>query len=121
MSDVLFLLCSHPVTTSEALLALAALALILLVAMTIGLWRAGRRRALEADDQEARADTLEHRLTDLMRAQAEASGRMQTLAEILGTRQAELQQAVTERLDSVSHRLSERLQYSAETIASMRP
>ena len=115
MSDVLFLLGSHPVTTSEALLALAALALILLVAMTIGLWRAGRRRALEADDQEARADTLEHRLTDLMRAQAEASGRMQTLAEILGTRQAELQQAVTERLDSVSHRLSERLQYSAET------
>ena len=114
MSDVLFLLGSHPVTTSEALLALAALALILLVAMTIGLWRAGRRRALEADDQEARADTLEHRLTDLMRAQAEASGRMQTLAEILGTRQAELQQAVTERLDSVSHRLSERLQYSAE-------
>ena len=115
MSDVLFLLGSHPVTTSEVLLALAALALILLVAMTIGLWRAGRRRALEADDQEARADTLEHRLTDLMRAQAEASGRMQTLAEILGTRQAELQQAVTERLDSVSHRLSERLQYSAET------
>jgi DNA recombination protein RmuC len=115
MSDVLFLLGSHPVTTSEALLALAALALILLVAMTIGLWRAGRRRAVEADDQEARADTLEGRLTDLMRAQAEASGRMQTLAEILGTRQAELQQAVTERLDSVSHRLSERLQYSAET------
>jgi DNA recombination protein RmuC len=103
------------VTTGEMLLALAAAALVLLIAVTISLRRAGQRRALEADDQEARADALEDRLTDLMRAQAEASGRMQTLAEILGTRQAELQQAVTERLDSVSHRLSERMQYSAET------
>ncbi|HEX5777289.1 MAG TPA: DNA recombination protein RmuC, partial [Xanthobacteraceae bacterium] len=115
MSDVLFLLGGHPITTGEMLLALAATALILLVAVAISLWRSGRRRALETDDQEARADALEDRLTDLMRAQAESSGRMQTLAEILGTRQAELQQAVTERLDSVSHRLSERMQYSAET------
>jgi len=115
MNDVLFFLGGHPLTTGEMLLALAATALVLLIALTIGLRRSGQRRALEADDQEARADALEDRLTDLMRAQAEASGRMQTLAEILGTRQAELQQAVTERLDSVSHRLSERMQYSAET------
>ncbi len=115
MSDVLFLLGSRPVTAGEVLLALAGTALVLLVAVAISLWRSGRRRALEADDQETRADMLEDRLADLMRAQAEASGRMQTLAEILGTRQAELQQAVTERLDSVSHRLSERMQYSAET------
>jgi len=115
MSDVLFLIGGYPVTTVEILFALAATALLLLVALTIGLWRASRRRALDADDQEARADALEDRLAALMRAQAEASGRMQTLAEILGSRQAELQQAVTERLDSVSHRLSERMQYSAET------
>jgi DNA recombination protein RmuC len=115
MNDVLFVLGGHPVTTGEMLLALAAAALVLLITVTISLRRAGQRRAMEADDQEARADALEDRLADLMRAQAEASGRMQTLAEILGTRQAELQQAVTERLDSVSHRLSERMQYSAET------
>jgi DNA recombination protein RmuC len=115
MNDVLFFLGDHPVTTGEMLLALAASALVLLVAVTISLRRSSQRRAIEAGDQEARADALEDRLTDLMRAQAEASGRMQTLAEILGTRQAELQQAVTERLDSVSHRLSERMQYSAET------
>jgi DNA recombination protein RmuC len=114
MNDVLFVLGGHPVTTGEMLLALAAAALVLLITVTISLRRAGQRRAMEADDQEARADALEDRLADLMRAQAEASGRMQTLAEILGTRQAELQQAVTERLDSVSHRLSERMQYSAE-------
>ena len=94
MNDVLFLLGTRPVTAGEVVLVLAAAALLLLVAVTIGLWRAGKRRAAEAEDQEARADALEDRLADLMRAQAEASGRMQTLAEILGTRQAELQQAV---------------------------
>jgi DNA recombination protein RmuC len=114
MNEVLFLLGSRPVTATEVLLALAGAALVLLVALAIGLSRAGRRRALEAEEQEARADLLEDRLTDLVRAQSEASGRMQTLAEILGSRQAELQHAVTERLDSVSHRLGERMQYSAE-------
>lgn len=115
MNEVLFLLGSRPVTAGEGLLALAALALVLLAALLVGAWRASRQRAMEAGEQEARADALEDRLSDLVRAQAEASGRMQTLAEILGSRQAELQQAVTERLDSVSHRLTERMQYSAET------
>lgn len=115
MNEVLFLLGSRPVTAGEVLLALAALALVLLAALLIGASRSSRLRAMEAGEQEARADALEDRLTDLVRAQAEASGRMQTLAEILGSRQAELQQAVTERLDSVSHRLAERMQYSAET------
>jgi DNA recombination protein RmuC len=42
-----------------------------------------------------------------VRAQSEASGRMQTLAEVLGGRQAELARVVTERLDTVTHRLGE--------------
>ncbi len=115
MSEILFKLAGRPVTSAEALLAVAAAALLVLLLLAVSLWRAGRRRALEAAEQESRADALEDRIADLVRAQAEASGRMQTLAEILGSRQAELQQAVTERLDSVSHRLSERMQYNAET------
>ena len=113
MSDVLFLLGSRPVTAGEALLALAGAALVVLVLVAVGLWRTGRRRVADADEQEARAELLEVRLTELVRAQSEASGRMQTLAEVLGSRQAELQQAVTERLDSVSHRLGEGMLHSA--------
>lgn len=115
MSEILFVLGGRPVSAAELLLVLGGAALVVLVALAVGLWRAGRGRAAEAEEQEARADALEDRLADLARAQSEAAGRMQTLAEILGSRQAELQQAVTERLDSVSHRLSERMQYSAET------
>ena len=107
MNDILFQIASRPVTAAETLLLLAIAAVALLLVVMIAIWRTARRRAVDAEEQEARADLLEHRLTDLVRAQAEASGRMQTLAEILGSRQAELQQAVTERLDFVSHRLGE--------------
>jgi len=107
MSDVLFQIGSRPVTAEETLLLLAATALVLLLVVAIGLWRAARRRAIEADDQAMRADGLEQRVAELVRAQSEASGRMQTLAEILGGRQAELARVVTERLDTVSHRLGE--------------
>ena len=107
MNDILFQIGSRPVTAAETLLLLALAALVLLVAVAIAMWRAARRRAVEADDQAMRADGLEQRVAELVRAQSEASGRMQTLAEILGGRQAELARVVTERLDTVSHRLGE--------------
>jgi DNA recombination protein RmuC len=107
MSEVLFQIGSRPVTATELLLTLLLVALVLLVAVAIGLFRAARGRAAEADDQAMRAEGLEQRVAELVRAQSEASGRMQTLAEILGGRQAELARVVTERLDTVSHRLGE--------------
>ncbi|MCC6947444.1 MAG: DNA recombination protein RmuC [Bradyrhizobiaceae bacterium] len=115
MGEILFFLGTRPVTIAEASLALALAALVLLVAVAIALWRTGRRRALEADEQAGRAEALEDRVAELIRAQSETSGRMQTLAEILGGRQAELARVVTERLDSVSHRLGEGMNNAART------
>jgi DNA recombination protein RmuC len=113
MGEILFLLGTRPVTIAEASIALALSALVLLIAVAIALWRAGRRRAFEADEQAERAEALEARVAELIRAQSETSGRMQTLAEILGGRQAELARVVTERLDSVSHRLGEGMSNAA--------
>src|ERR1700731_4811425 len=107
MSDVLFMLGARPVTAAEILLAIGALALVLLLALAVGLWRSGRSRALEADEQTKRADEIETRVAELIRAQTEMTGRIQSFAEVLGGRQAELARTVTERLDSVSHRLGE--------------
>jgi ATP-binding cassette subfamily F protein uup len=64
----------------------------------------GRVRALKALREEA-AEREKFKLQQKARIsieEAEASGRMQTLAEILGGRQAELQQAVTERLEIIA-------------------
>src|ERR1700730_13050238 len=98
MSDVLFMLGSRPVTAAEILLAIGALALVLLLALAIGLWRSGRSRAIEADEQTVRAAELEPSISDLIRAQTEMTGPIQSFAEALGGRQAELARTVTERL-----------------------
>jgi DNA recombination protein RmuC len=115
MGEILFFLGARPVTIAEASLALALAALVLLMAIAIALRRTGRRRALEAEEQAERAEALEARVAELVRAQSETSGRMQTLAEILGGRQAELARVVTERLDTVSHRLGEGMSNAART------
>lgn len=43
---------------------------------------------------------------------AELTGRLQSLAEILGARQGELARAMTEKLDASSHRVNERLDHA---------
>jgi DNA recombination protein RmuC len=86
--------------TPEALLAAGALALVLLALLSLAL-RGGRR-----DEREAMIDALS-------RSHAEMSGRLQTLAEILGGRQADFARSVGEKLDSSAHRVNERLETSA--------
>jgi DNA recombination protein RmuC len=113
MSDVLFMLGARPVTVAEVLLVIGAAALVLLLALAIGAWRSGKNRALEADEQTARADELETRMSEL-------TGRIQSFAEVLGGRQAELARTVTERLDSVTHRLGEGMTNAARaTVESL--
>jgi len=107
MSEMLFHLGDRPVTTGEVLLVLAFAALALMVALAIGSWRSARNRADEATEQALHTAELEERIGELVRTQSETTGRLQSFAEVLGGRQSELARVVTERLDTVSHRLGE--------------
>jgi DNA recombination protein RmuC len=49
-------------------------------------------------------------MADLARAQTDAAARLETMIRMLGDRQSQLQHAVNERLDSVSHRLGDSLE-----------
>lgn len=105
---LLFEIFSVPVTAYEAAAFCAALALAALVAFA----RGGGRAAQEAQ------------MAALARAQssalAEMAGRLQTMAEILGGRQADFARAVSEKLDSSAHRVNERLETSARaTLANL--
>jgi DNA recombination protein RmuC len=98
MSDPpLFMLLSHPVTPVE----LAAAGLLLSVLLVVALARGGGRRDLDAQ------------MAALAHSNAEMSGRMQTLAEILGGRQMDFARVVGEKLDRSAHRVNERLELSA--------
>ena len=75
MNEILFLIGDWPVRIMDALIVFGALALILLLAMVIVIARSGRRGAELAMAQAIRADELEERLSEILRAQSEQTGR----------------------------------------------
>ena len=98
---------STVVTLGQTLAALAAIAALLILGLGIGLWRAAKGRAISAAQMAERAREAEERMADILKSQAEMQGRMQTMAEIFGSRQSEMTQAIRERLDGMTHRIGQ--------------
>lgn len=101
----LFMVSGVPV--SPALLLGAGGALVLLILGAVMMIAGRNRRAAEelSAAMAAQAQAAEARLAEIVRAQSEMQGRMSSMAEIFGTRQAELNKAIGDRLDGMSHRL----------------
>ena len=53
--------------------------------------------------QVIRADELEERLSEMLRAQSEFTGRVDAMAQALVGRQSEMTRAVNERLELATH------------------
>jgi DNA recombination protein RmuC len=121
MNDILFMLGDMPVRAGIALIAFAVLALVLLLVIAVVIARSGSRGAEMAMAQAIRADELEERLSEMMRAQSEATGRVDAMGQALAGRQAEMARAVSERLDSVTHRVGQSMeQTTRNTMDSLR-
>ncbi len=121
MNDLLFSIGDWPVRAGDTLIGLAALALVVLVVIAVAVGRSGRRSAELALAQALRSDELEQRLGEMLRAQNEANGRVDAMAQSLAGRQAELARAVNERLDSVTHRVGQSMEQSTRnTMDSLR-
>ncbi len=105
-------------------LALGAAALfILFVALVAALWRSARARAVAAAEAAEQARDAQARMTDIMQAQAEMQGRMGAIAEVFGSRQAELTRSIGERLDAMTGRIgqtmSEQTRSTHENLAKL--
>lgn len=121
MNDTIFMLGDVPVSTGAALVAAAALALVVLAILAAVIARSSRTGAAVAMAQAIRADELEERLSELLKAQAEAAGRVDAMGQALAGRQAEMARAVSERLDSVTHRVGQSMeQTTRNTMDSLR-
>src|SRR5881275_849758 len=121
MNEILFMAGDLPVRTGVALIGISALVLMLLTIIAIVLARSSRRGAELAMAQAVRADELEQRLAELMRFQSEATGRVDAMGQALAGRQAEMTRAVSERLDSVGHRVGQSMeQTTRNTMDSLR-
>ena len=121
MNEIIFVAGDWPVRAIDALIGFGALVLILLVAIAVVIARSGRRGAELAMAHAIRADELEERLSQVLHAQSEASGRVDAMSQALAGRQADMARAVNERLDSVTHRVGQSMENTTRnTMESLR-
>jgi len=134
--DLLFTFCSYaanryrvsgmndnvPLLVGAATVVLVALAAV--TALVVVAVQAGRRRAQEAADEQRRErEAAEQQIAELTRLQAETAVRIEAMRDMLAGRQAELHRAVNERLDSVTHHLSQSMtstrQHTVESLQKL--
>ncbi len=110
MKEIAFILLDRPVTWAEATIGFAALSLVLLLLMALTSWRGGRGRALEAAIAAERAREMDDKVAEMNRLQSEMTGRMQSMAEILSTRQGDLARLVADRMDGLRQQVGQGLE-----------
>jgi DNA recombination protein RmuC len=113
MDEIALHLGARPVTWGEAALAFAALSLALLLAMTWSLVKARRERVAEAVAAAERAREMDDKVAELARTQSEITGRLQTVAEVFGSRQSDFARLIAERLEGLQHRVGQGLEASS--------
>jgi DNA recombination protein RmuC len=91
----------HAIPTTALLVAAGVLALCVVILLVRA--AASRQQSQEAAD---RAADSERGMAELLRVQAEMQGRLATMAEVFGSRQAELNHAIGQRLDGMTQRVS---------------
>lgn len=92
-------------TPTQLLLAAGGFMLLTII---MGMWLAGRnsRTLLQTQFQsEERSRESEQQMHSILKSQAEMQGRMQTMAELFGARQAELNKSIRDRLDGMTNHL----------------
>lgn len=80
---------------------------ILLIIMLVFIIRTHKSKALLDMQASERAYSAELHMSELLKTQAEMQGRMQTMAEIFGRRQAELNQSIREQLTGMTSSLGQ--------------
>jgi DNA recombination protein RmuC len=100
MTDDVFRFGNLTISLQElGIAAAAAIAALVILALLI----AWRRAAARADTGRA----FEGQVAELVRAQTEMKGRMQTMAEVFGSRQSDLVRGLSERMDGLGHKLGQ--------------
>ena len=115
MDRNLFAVADIPVTPLHLVIGAGAALCLLILVLVIALARSAGARQDEREAAEEDRQALDLKMADLARASAEMTGRLQTVAEVFGNRQADLARLVSERLDAVGHRLGQGLESSTKT------
>jgi len=95
------------VSSGELIIVTAAIFALMLFLLLLSSRRGAQMKLRAAQEAAERARETEARMEGILKAQAEMQGRLGTLAEVFGTRQAELTKAIGDRLDGMTSRLGQ--------------
>ena len=98
---------NHIITVGAVMAVAAILMATLLLWLALSLSGQSKARALSEAQMVERTREAEDRMADILKSQSEMQGRMQTMAEIFGSRQSEMTQAIRERLDGMTNRIGQ--------------
>ena len=105
MQGIVLTVGDYQVSAMQAAFGFGLAVVVLLVWMVLSLRRSSFERTLEAAAATERAREMDDKVAEMNRLQAELTSRMQTMAEIFGSRQSDMTRLVAERLDGLrSHR-----------------
>jgi DNA recombination protein RmuC len=96
-----------PVTLGTLLLSGTLLLLSMAIAMLAAILSSRRARRREREETERRSREGELRMAEILRAQTEMQGRIAAMTDVFGTRQHELNQAINQRIDGMTHRIGQ--------------
>ena len=117
MDKILFTLLGVPLTGLGLLLAGCGLVLALLIVIAVSVLRAGSARALEAALNAERQNEADDKMAELTRLNAELTGRLRSMAEVMTSRQTDLARIMADRLDAVGARVGQGLEQGARSTA----
>lgn len=120
---ILFTVQGTPITLAMLLWGVIAMVALLALWAWTATSRLKRRTAeIEAKAEAEKAD-LTRQLSTMASTQAELTGRVQSMTEMLGNRQVELARVMSERMDGLGHRLgqsmSQQTNQTHETLRSL--
>ncbi|MFN3351242.1 MAG: hypothetical protein ACK41X_20025, partial [Pseudorhodoplanes sp.] len=95
-----------PLLIVAVIAAVCAFILAAMIGVTIMMIARRRRRMEEAQEAERiEAEQNEARMAELRRLQAETTGLVRAMGDMLANRQSQFEKKFSERLDAVTHRL----------------
>jgi len=101
----MFVFAGRQISLFEAVLAGSLLLLIIVLWVGLRILRQVKTRAQTDDAARERIHELETHLSEILKSQGEMTGRMQTMAEVFGSRQSDMMRSVNDRLDGMGHKL----------------
>jgi DNA recombination protein RmuC len=104
----------HDITFVQVAFGFAVAVVLLLGWMVVSLRRSSHERTLEAAAATERAREMDDKVAEMNRLQAELTSRLQTMAEIFGSRQSEMARLVSERIDGLRASMGQGLESSGK-------